>query len=110
MRTKNVSSLALKFFNVSLLFFLVGCVGSFQKMDRWMGVPESLLLSSLGSPASVEKTAGKSVKYSWDRHPQWDESCHDEFLVKHSVVVSYSSNCGLWGGAGVPSPSASDTK
>ena len=110
MRAKNASALAVKFFNVSILFFLIGCVGSFQKMDRWMGVPESVLLSSLGAPAFAKKMADQSLKYSWNRHPQWDESCHDEFLVKSSAVVSYSSNCGLWGGAGVPSPLASETK
>ena len=110
MRTKNSSPLAFKFVNVSILFLLVGCVGSFQKMDRWMGVPESILLSSLGAPTFAEKMSDQSQKYSWDRHSQWDQSCYDEFLVKRSVVVSFSSNCGLWGGAGVPSPSSSDTK
>ena len=75
-----------------------------------MGVSESVLLSSLGVPTFVEKVASQALKYSWDRHPQWDESCHDEFLVKRSVVVSYSSNCGLWGGAGVPSPSNPNTE
>jgi hypothetical protein len=110
MRTKNNKAIAVNFFTILTFLLLIGCVGSFQKMDRWMGVSESVLLSSLGVPTFVEKIASQALKYSWDRHPQWDESCHDEFLVKRSVVVSYSSNCGLWGGAGVPSPSTPNTE
>ena len=110
MRMKDGSAIAMNLLTISTFLFLIGCVGSFQKMDRWMGVPESVLLSSLGAPTFVEKMAGQALKYYWDRHPQWDESCYDKFIVKRSVVVSYSSNCGLWGGAGVPSPSAPNIK
>lgn len=101
----NVVLMVLKITAILLLIQIVGCSGTFHKMDRWMGVSEGDLLKTLGPPIfKQDKQKGISM-YSWDRNPDWNNSCRDIFHSRNNVIIGYTSDCGIWGGLGVPKPS-----
>lgn len=96
--------MVLKITVVIILMQIVGCSGTFQKMDRWMGVSEGDLLKTLGPPILMQDMPRGISMYTWYRNPDWNNSCHDIFHSRNSVIISYASNCGVWGGLGVPKP------
>lgn len=80
---------------------LPGCTGSFQKMTSWMGVSEAELMRQLGQPHRSSVTPFGQV-YSWYRNADDQLGCTDDFTIKGGLIRGFASNCGIWGGFGVP--------
>ena len=80
---------------------LLGCTGSFQKMTSWMGVSEVELMRQLGQPHRSSVTAYGHV-HSWYRSAEEQLGCTDDFTINAGVITGFASNCGIWGGFGVP--------
>lgn len=80
---------------------LLGCTGSMEKMTSWMGVSEVELMRQMGQPDQMDSTPFGLVRV-WYRNPEEPMGCRDEFTINQGVITGFASNCGVWGGFGVP--------
>jgi len=83
-----------------LFLSLGGCSGTGERMSTWMGVEHSTLVNELGQPHRAYQGQFGLVQ-SWYRNPD-DPGCSDDFIVNSGVVISFASDCGVFGGWGVP--------
>ena len=84
----------------SFTAFLIGCSGTYERMDAWMGTSKASVLLAFGRQpdATGQDALGDWVR--WDRHE--DGGCSDRFSFQSDTVVGYASDCGIWGGFSVP--------
>jgi len=59
------------------------------------------LTQELGSADRAYQSQFGSV-YSWYRNDEDKTGCTDDFTLKGGVVIGFASNCGIFGGWGVP--------
>ena len=84
-----------------IFLFSVGCSGTMERMSSWMGVKHKILIEELGQPHnSYEGQFG--LVHSWYRNRQEKVGCTDDFILKDGVVISFASNCGIFGGWTAP--------
>ena len=83
-----------------ILLYSVGCSGTGERMSTWMGVEHSTLIDELGQPHRAYQGQFGLV-HSWYRNPD-DPGCTDDFIVNSGVIISFASDCGVFGGWGVP--------
>jgi hypothetical protein len=80
---------------------LVGCSGSRSKMESWLGVPQNQIIDQLGDPdRSLNDQSGRIL--IWIRYVDGMPTCQDRFTLKQDKVVTYFSDCGIWGGFNGP--------
>jgi hypothetical protein len=84
-----------------LALALVGCSGTMERMSTWMGVAHSELIQELGQPDRAYQGRFGLV-HSWYRNRQEKVGCTDDFILKDGVVISFASNCGIFGGSTAP--------
>ena len=80
---------------------LAGCSGTMERMSTWMGVAHSRLIQELGQPDRAYQGRFGLV-HSWYRNRQEKVGCTDDFILKDGVVISFASNCGIFGGWKAP--------
>ena len=80
---------------------ITGCSGTLERMSSWMGVEREILTQELGSADRAYQSQFGSV-YSWYRNDEDKTGCTDDFTLKGGVVIGFASNCGIFGGWGVP--------
>ena len=84
-----------------LFLSLTGCSGTMERMSTWMGVQNSVLIEKLGKPhRSYEGQFG--LVQSWYRDQENKIGCTDDFVLRNGVVISFASNCGIFGGWAAP--------
>jgi hypothetical protein len=91
--------------NLAFLSLLVlglgGCSGTMERMSTWMGVEHNILIKELGQPhRSYEGQFG--LVQSWYRNRQERDGCTDDFTLEDGLVISFASNCGVFGGWTAP--------
>lgn len=107
---KNPCDLVLRGICLSgLCFVLAGCTGSMTHMRSWMGVTEATLLETLG-PAHRTHTTDRATQLAWYRDATERMGCLDTFTLKQGRIVGFASNCGIWGGFGVPRYTVASTQ
>jgi hypothetical protein len=84
-----------------LALALTGCSGTMERMSTWMGVAHSTLIQELGQPDRAYQGRFGLV-HSWYRNRQEKDGCTDDFILKDGVVISFASNCGIFGGWTAP--------
>jgi len=84
-----------------LALALMGCSGTMERMSTWMGVEQSTLIQELGQPDRAYQGRFGLV-HSWYRNRQEKVGCTDDFILKDGVVISFASNCGIFGGWTAP--------
>lgn len=84
-----------------LLSVLVGCAGSEPKMSSWLGVPQDEIVNQLGDPnRSWTDQSGHIL--IWIRYVNGTPTCQDRFTLNQNKIVTYFSDCGMWGGFNGP--------
>ena len=90
----------MRIFVLAFATALLGCVGTYDRMDAWLGLSKQSVLDSFDRHPD---TAGQDVLGKWIQWRRHDEStCSDRFSFKNNRVVAYSSDCGTWGGLSAP--------
>ncbi len=80
---------------------ITGCSGTMERMSGWMGVDRSALLDQLGEPHEISQSQFGTV-YSWYRNDEDKNGCTDQFTLRNHTIISFASNCGVFGGWGTP--------
>jgi hypothetical protein len=86
---------------VCLFLSLGGCSGTMERMSTWMGVENSTLIQELGQPDRAYQGQFGLVQ-SYYRNRQEKVGCTDDFILKDGVIISFASNCGIFGGWTAP--------